>query len=126
MTEITLSTEEEFDLWVQRLPKGALLCRASLTQRGHKFAEVGDKRATAARRNGITVVEAPCLRRCGTTLLLHVDDEGYVTKRRTLHYGTTSYLIPKEARDGSGLSKAKNARLRQEILIRNTEWITEE
>jgi len=124
--QITLSPDEKFDLWVQRLPKGALLCRASFTSKGHKFPEVGDPRAPASRRNGITVIEAACLRRCGVTLLLNVDSEGYITKRRMLHYGNTKYLIPAEARDGKGLTKAKNARLRQELLIRNAEWITQE
>jgi len=124
--DITLSPDEEFDLWVQRLPKGALLCRANLTQKGHKFPEVGDPRATAARRDNVTTVEAPCLRRCGTTLLLEVDPQGYVTKRRMLHYGNSKYRIPKEARDGLGLTRKKNARMRQELLIRNAEWITDD
>lgn len=124
--DFDLTSDQAFDLWVQRLPKGALLCRASLTQKGHRFPEVGDRRASASRRDNVTVVEAPCLRRCGTTLLLHVDAGGYVTKRRMLHYGNTSYLIPAEARSGKGLTKEMNARMRQEILIRNADWITQE
>lgn len=118
-----LSADQAFDLYVQTLPKGALLCRAN---QQHRFPDWGAKSSKASRRNGITLIEAACTRHCGTVLTTTVDPDGYITRRRTLHYGDSKYLIPPEARDGRGLSKAKNARFRQELLIRNAEWITEE
>ena len=121
---VTLTQEQEFDLYVQRLPRGALLCRAN---QNHRFPDWGTKGSHASRKNGVTLIEAKCSRHCGTQLTQLVDEDGYVTKRRLLTYDEDKgYKLPKEARTGKGLSKAMNARFRQELLIRNADWITEE
>lgn len=126
VTTTPQSREIAFEAWVQRIPARALKCRIQ----GHRLPDWDDRRNVTLVKNKVTgyaYIEAECLRHCGTTVTTFLDAAGFLTRARKVHYydPNYNYLMPKEAR-GGGLGKAWKARMREEFMTRNAEWITQE
>jgi len=115
--------EIAFEQWLQRIPTRALKCRIQ----GHRIPDWDDrKRVTMHAENGIILIEAECLRHCGCTVTTFIDESGFLTRARKIHYYDPDYhyLMPKDAR--SRLTRERRAKLRNEFLERNKDWITQE
>lgn len=116
--------ETEFENWVQRIPMRALKCR----MQGHRLPDYDDRRHVRMyAAGGVVNIEAECLRNCGTTVTTFLDESGYLTRARKVHYYDPQrhYLMPQEAR-GPGYTRERRAKVRKEFLERSAEWITQE
>lgn len=116
--------EIAFAEWIQRIPMRALKCRVQ----GHKLPDWDDRKHTIMRAvNGVVYIESECIRHCGTSVTTFIDQFGFLAKQKKIHYYDPNYhyLMPAEVR-GPGLTKERKAKLRNEFLVRNNEWITEE
>jgi len=130
LTERILTQEEQdkelaFEDWLQTIPNRALKCRVQ----GHRLPDWDDRKNVTIHRpagSPVVLVEAECLRHCGTEVTTFMDEDGFLTRARKVHYYDPKYhyLMPKEAR--GRLSKERRAKLRKEFLERNKDWITQD
>lgn len=115
--------EIAFGQWLQRIPTRALKCRVQ----GHRIPDWDDRRhVTMSSSEGVVLIEAECLRHCGTTVTTFVDESGFLARARKVHYYDPDYhyLMPREAR--GRLTRERRAALRNEFLERNKDWITQD
>ena len=125
-----------FEQWAENISLPILKCRTS----GHRFPDWDDPRRTAITRNpgsGAYVIRAACIRKCGVILSRYITPDGYLSRsnRITHDYSQAhprdrdpdkSYKMPAAARTGHGYTKDQRAYLRRELILRLSEWITEE
>jgi hypothetical protein len=118
-----LKRELAFEEWVRHIPTRMLECRVNR----HDFPDWSDKRA-CWRKNRFTriiSVEVPCKRKCGTTFTQFLDADGFKARSNIIRHfydPEYHYLMPPEAR-GPGLTKARRAKLRLELMTRNEDRI---
>lgn len=141
MTDPSVPTSEEakqwaaFVDWAQTIKLAILKCRTS----GHRFPDWDDQKRTRITRrpDRSYTIEAPCLRRCGVRMTRYVAADGYLMRTNKLQHDYSeaherdydpnkAYRLPNAARTGRGFTKAQRAYLRQELLERLSEWITNE
>lgn len=115
--------EIAFSQWLQQIPTRALKCRVQ----GHRIPDWDDRRhVTMHASAGVVLIESECLRHCGTTVTTFVDESGFLSRSRRVHYydPAYNYLMPADAR--GRLTRERRAALRSEFLERNRDWITQD
>lgn len=117
-----------FDDWLAVLPIKFLECRVGR----HRWPDFSDHKRTSIKMNRRTrsiMIDAPCMRNCGTTMTRYLDSNGFIERSNTVRYAydpEKDYRMPKAASNKEGLTKDRIARMRRELVTRLTEWITEE
>jgi len=121
--------------WEQTVKLAILKCRTS----GHRFPDWDDRKRTkiSRRPDRSYIIDAPCMRGCGVRMTRYIGSDGFILRSNKMTHDYSqaisrdydpnkAYRMPKAALTGRGFTREQRAYLRQELLERLSEWITDE
>lgn len=115
---ILTSEEAEFRSWADSAPTEVLECRVGR----HVFPGITDERTKHRAKQGRVIIEAHCLRNCGTFLRKYLGATGILEGAYTRYDQDSDYKLPPGLTETSNnrLSKAQIGYIRM-VLIKRKE-----